>query len=182
MGDALRRLFLSVAVALGLASGQPDPSILARVGLDGGALVVSAHVKDAFAPSAAELVETGTAVALRFSARLDKPDGGSYEATETRSIRYDQRTGRYDVAFARGKAASLVDPAAAKGLAAELARLELCPAAEQPLALRPECRIVVRASIGILDSGGAWHDAPVLWNYTEPRAAFALSEGGGGGP
>jgi hypothetical protein len=33
---------------------------------------------------------------------------------------------------------------------------------------------VVKAAIGILDSRGEWHDAPVLWNYNSPRTVLVL--------
>jgi hypothetical protein len=161
MGDALRRLFLSIGIGLGLASGQPDPSLVARVDIVDNALVVSARVENAFAPGALELVEAGTRVALRFSARVAASGGRELGAEEIRSLWYDLRSGRYDVAFDGGKKAALVDPQAARALASELSELELCRAAEA----EEGARVVVRAEIGILDARGAWHDAPVLWNY-----------------
>ena len=177
MGDALRRLFLSLGIALGLASGQPDPSLFARVAFDGGELVASIRVDNAFAPGALELVEAGTRVALRYSARVETAAKGELAAEETRSLWYDLRSGRYDVAFDGGKAAALVDPQAARTLVSELARLELCRAEEAPTG----ARVVVRAEIGIVDSRGAWHDAPVLWNYSSPRAVIAYGPGAAGG-
>ncbi len=182
MGDALRRLFLSIGVALGLASGQPDPNLFARIGPVGGEvagdrLVVSARVEHAFAPGALDLVETGTTVALRFLVLVATPAKGELSYSETRSMRYDLRSGLYDVAFDGGKKAALVDPQAARTLAAELTALELCPAADAPAGTK----IVVRAEIGIIDSGGAWHDAPVLWNYYGPRTVVecgAQTKGG----
>ncbi len=173
MGDALRRLFLSIGVALGLASVQPDPSLFARIGpaggeVDGGNLVVSARVENAFAPGALELIETGTTVALRFSALVEAPAKGELAFGETRSLRYDLRSGLYDVSFDGDKKAALVDPQAARTLASELGFLELCPSAEAPAGTR----VIVRAEIGIIDSRGVWHDAPVLWNYYGPRAVL----------
>ena len=174
MGDAFRRLFLSIGVALGLASGQPDPALFARIGPDdGGAgrenLVVSARVENAFAPGALELVETGTTVALRFSARVATPSG-ELAFEETRTLRYDLRSGFYDVSFDGGKKAALVDPQAARTLTSELGSLELCPQAQVP----EGTRVLVRAEIGIIDVSGAWHDAPVLWNYFAPRAVLEV--------
>jgi hypothetical protein len=182
MGDALRRLFLSIGIALGLASGQPDPGLLARVALmddasSGARLVVSARVENAFAPGARELVETGTRVALRFTALAEDSVGRRLCAVETRSLRYDLRTGLYDVTFEGGKTASLVDLQAAMTLASELPILELCRATEAT----EGTRIVVRAEIGIIDSRGAWHDAPMLWNYHGPRAVLAYGRRAEGG-
>ena len=39
MGGALHRLFLSLGIALGLASGQSDPSLAARAAIENGNLV-----------------------------------------------------------------------------------------------------------------------------------------------
>jgi hypothetical protein len=173
MGDALRRLFLGLGVALGLAPGQSDPSLLAHLLLaedqnKGAAIVVDARIDNAFAPGARELVETGTRVALRYSAQLE---GRTVQASETRILWYDMRSSRYGVAFDGGKTAALVDPQAARNLAAEISGLELCPAAEAGEGKR----VIVRAEIGIIDSRGEWHDAPVLWNYFAPRAVLVLS-------
>jgi hypothetical protein len=182
MGDAFRRLFLSIGVALGLATGQVDPSIVARVSPlasppaapERGALAVSARIDNAFAPSAIELVETGTRVALRYSIRLEEPGGGHRAVSETRSIWYDMRSGRYRVAFGAGKEAALVAPRAARGLAAELSDLTLGSGTSSSQA-KAGSQIVVSAEIGIIDASGAWHDAPVLWNYFSPRTTLALS-------
>lgn len=174
MGDALRRLFLSIGVALGLASVQPDPSLFARIGpgpAPGERLVVSARIENSFAPGALELVETGTAVALRFTALVATPTGELAYA-ETRSIRYDLRSGLYEVSFDGGKKAALVDPQAARTLASELGSLELCPLTDAP----DGTRVIVRAEIGIMDSSRAWHDAPVLWNYYGPRAVLVAGQ------
>jgi hypothetical protein len=177
MGDALRRLFLAIGIGLGLAPGQPDPSLVARVAPAGGTLVVSARVENAFAPGALELVEAGTRVALRFSARAEAGPRGELAAEETRAIWYDLRSGRYGVAYDGGKTAAMVDPQAARTLASELTELELCRAGELP----EGARVVVRAEIGIVDSRGDWHDAPVLWNYLAPRAVLTYSRAVEGG-
>ena len=169
MGDALRRMFLSIAIALGLASGQPDPGLFARLSLDGGSLVVSARIENAFAPGTLELVEAGTRVALRFSARASSPGKAQLEAEETRTLWYDLRSGRYHVAYDGGKTAALDDPGAARTLASELSRLAICG----PEDLAEGSRVLVSAEIGIIDSKGAWHDAPVLWNYFGPRAILS---------
>jgi hypothetical protein len=176
MGDAFRRLFLGLGIALGLASGQPDPSIAARVSIaeaalgGGPALVVDARLENAFAPGALELVETGTRVALRYTARLEGPGGPGAEASEVRSLWYDMRSSRYGVSFDGGKTAAMVDPQAARNVVSELRGLELCRAADAAIG----ARVVVRAEIGILDARGEWHDAPVLWNYYGPRAVLSL--------
>jgi hypothetical protein len=172
MGDALRRIFLSIGVALGLASGQPDPALFARLALDGNDLAISAHIENAFAPGAKELVEDGTRLALRYSARLIRPDGSSREAEETREIWYDLRQSLYRVSFDAGKETALVDPEAARTLAAEVSRLEICPASEA----KSGERAVLYAKIGIIDSNGAWHDAPVLWNYSSPRVVLSYAK------
>jgi hypothetical protein len=172
MGDALRRLFLSIGIALGLASPQPDPAIAARLGLDSGLLVASARIENAFAPGARELIAAGTKVALRFSASVELPSR-PLASEETRALWYDLRSGFFDVSYDEGKTAALVDPSAAMTLASELSGLALCEAREAPLGTR----IVIRAQIGILDSSGLWHDAPVLWNYVTPRAVLSYSEG-----
>jgi hypothetical protein len=166
MGDALRRLFLSIGVGLGLASGQPDPSMLARVDLVGDALAVSARVENAFAPGALELVEAGTRVALRFSAQVETREGAApARVEEIRAIWYDLRSGLYCVSFGGSKTATLVDPEAARNLASSLSDLELCRDGDAATG----ARVAVRAEVGIIDSRGLWHDAPVLWNYRVPR-------------
>jgi hypothetical protein len=177
MGDALRRLFLGLGVALGLASGQPDPSIVARAAPAGDIIVVDVRIENAFAPGALELIETGTRVALRYSARLEGPGGRSAEAGETRALWFDMRSSRYGLSFGEGRTSELVDPQAARIFVSELHGLELCRAADAG----EGSRIVVRAEIGIIDSGGQWHDAPVLWNYIGPRAVLALGKPGAGG-
>jgi hypothetical protein len=177
VGDALRRLFLAIGIGLGLASGQADPSLVAAASLEGGRLVVSARVDNAFAPGARELVEAGTRVAIRYAARIEASGGRELGADETRALWYDLRTGRYGVAFDGGKTAALVDPQAARTLASELSGLALCRAEEA----QEGARVVVRAEIGIVDAKGLWHDAPVLWNYYQPRAVLAYGRGPGGG-
>jgi hypothetical protein len=178
MGDALRRLFLAIGIGLGLAPGQPDPGLVARLlSLPGEAagdrVAVSARVENAFAPGAMELVEAGTSVALRFSAEAQSSSMEPIHAEETRALRFDLRTGRYSLSLGRGRRAALVDPQAARDLVSELTALELCGAAD----LAQGARVVVRAEIGLLDSGGAWHDAPVLWNYLGPRAVLGWDGG-----
>lgn len=175
MGDALRRLFLAIGVGLGLASGQSDPSLVAGMASLGSPeaalIVVSARVDNAFSPGALELVEAGTRVALRFSAQAETLSRGSLKAEELRTIRYDLRSGRYQVGYGGGKTAALVDPMAARTLASELSELVLCRAGELP----EGARVVVRAEIGLMDSRGLWHDAPVLWNYYGPRAVLSYA-------
>jgi hypothetical protein len=170
MGDAFRRFFLGLGVALGLASGQPDPGIFANVSAADGAYVLYVRVENAFAPGALELVDAGTRVALRYSARLECPDGRSLEASETRALWYDMRSGFYDASFDGGKRSELVDPQAARTLVSELSGLRICRAEEAP----EGGRAVIKAEIGIVDGRGEWHDAPVLWNYTSPRAVVAV--------
>ena len=182
MGDALRRLFLSIGIGLGLVVGQSDPSLVASLAHedgahDGGALVVSVRVENAFAQGAWDLVEAGTRVALRFSAQVESDSRGTLRAEETRTLWYDFKSGRYDVAFGGGKTAALVDPQAARALASELPALPLCKVSE----MQEGARVVVRAEIGIIDSRGAWHDAPVLWNYFGPRAVLTHTRAGDGG-
>lgn len=185
MGDAFRRFFLSIGVALGLASGQLDPAIVARVesaqaagrGPERGALAVSARIDHAFAPSAIELVETGTRVAFRYSARLEGASGSYRAVSETRSIWYDMRSGRYRVAFDGGKETSLVDPQAARGLASELSGLVIGSGSGLG-GMQGGAQVIVSAEIGIIDAKGEWHDAPVLWNYSAPRTAVAIAAAG----
>jgi hypothetical protein len=181
MGDALRRLFLSLGVVLGIATGQPDPSLFAHAALVNGTLVVSARIENAFAPGTIDLIETGTRVALRYAVKGEGSGGRGIEKSETRVIWYDLRSARYCVSFGDGKTAALVDPRAARDLASELRGLEIHPAAEADALLTWETRLVVRAEIGIVNARGEWHDAPVLWNYSSPRASFALEAGEEGG-
>jgi len=173
MGDALRRLFLAIGIALGLAAGQSDPSLFARLALEGDRIAVSARVEQAFAPGALELVAAGTRVALRFSAQANSVSGAGLRVEEIRSLCYKLRSGRYEVVYGGGKTAALVDPMAAQTLACELSGLALCRTQELP----EGARVVVRAEIGLLDSRGAWHDAPVLWNYSAPRVVLGYGRG-----
>jgi len=175
----VRRFFLGLGVALGLASGQPDPSFFASVAVLEGTVSLYARVDDAFAPGALELVEAGTRVALRYSARIEGREGRPIEASETRALWYDIRTGFYDVSFDNGRKTSrLVDPQAARNLVSELRSLELCRAEE----VAPGGRAAIKAEIGIIDAQGEWHDAPVLWNYCEPRAMQIVAAARGGAP
>jgi hypothetical protein len=170
MGDALRRLFLSVGIALGLAEGRPDPALYARVVQDQGYVWVNARVEGAFVPEALELVQTGSKVALRFDARLAGRSGAGAHAASTRAVRYDMRASRYVVDFLEeGKSSSLIDPSSATGLVSEAGGLRLCTIGD----LGQGGRIAVSASVGIIDSSGAWREAPVLWNYASLEADFA---------
>jgi len=177
MGDALRRLFLSIGIGLGLVSGQSDPSLIASLFHEAGALMVSIRVENAFSQGARDLVEAGTRVALRFSAQVESDSKGTLRVEETRALMYNLRTGRYDLALGGGRTAALVDPQAARALASESPALRLCDISEA----REGARVVVRAEIGIIDSRGAWHDAPVLWNYFGPRAVLTHDRAGDGG-
>ena len=114
-------------------------------------------------------------ITLRFSARAEAI-AAPLRAEETRTIRYNLRSGLYDVSFDGGKSAALVDPQAARTLASELGSLELC----RPEELAEGARVVLRAEIGIVDARGQWHDAPVLWNYSQPRAMLSYGRGSGG--
>jgi hypothetical protein len=173
MGDAFRRIFLGLGVALGLASGQPDPSLVAGISATGDDLVLYARVEEAFAAGAVELVESGTRVALRYSAEVEVSDGGTVTAGQTRAIWYDMRTGLYCVSVDGAKKGELVDPQAARGLVTELRDLRICGAGEAA----PGGRAVIGAEIGILGARGEWHDAPVLWNYRSPKAVVVLGAG-----
>jgi hypothetical protein len=174
MGDVFRRLFLGLGVALGLASGQPDPVIFASVSAAGDELVLYARVDKAFAPGALELIGSGTRVALRYSAQVDGADGRTIEAEQVRALWYDMRSGYYCVSFDGAKKGELADPQAARALVSELRGFRLCGARQ---AAR-DGHAVVRVEVGILDSSGEWHDAPVLWNYVCPKALVALREEG----
>jgi hypothetical protein len=174
MGGVFRRFFLGLGVALGLASGQPDPTIFASVSIADESLILYVRVDNAFSPGALELVEAGTHVALRYSARLECRDGRSIEASETRALWYDMRSGLYDASFGGGKRSELVDPQAARTLVSELRGLRLCRADEAA----DGDRAVVKAEIGIVDGRGLWHDAPVLWNYVSPRAVPIVGDPG----
>lgn len=161
----MRRLFLSIGIILGLATGQPDPVLFARSALVDDRVVINVRVEEAFPPGALDLIESGTSVALRFTAEVAQAGGGTVAAYDSRSLRYDLRSGLYEVATDSGKKSRMVDPGAARTFASELPGLELCQLGEAA----PGARIVVAAQIGILDAKGQWHDAPVLWNYLSPR-------------
>jgi hypothetical protein len=172
MGDALRRVFLSIGIALGLAEGRPDPVLYARVAQDQGYVVVNALVEGAFVPEALELVQTGSSVALRFAAELSSRSGGSAAALSTRSVRYDMRASRYSVdILEEGKSSEVIDPVTATGLVASVQGLRLCPVGE----LGAGGRVAVSVSVGIIDSSGSWREAPVLWNYSTLKADFSFS-------
>jgi hypothetical protein len=171
MGDALRRVFLSVGIALGLAEGRPDPVLYARVLQDQGYVVVNARMEGAFVPEALELIETGSLVALRFEAELAGRSGGGASAVATRSVRYDMRSSRYEVELVEeGKASSVIDLVAATALVSSVQGMRLCPIGE----LASGGRVAVRASVGVVDSSGTWREAPVLWNYSTPKADFSF--------
>ncbi len=175
MGDALRRMFLSIGIALGLAEGRPDPALYARVFQDQGVVFVNARVEGAFVPEALELVQTGSRVAIRFSAELTTISGGS-SATSTRSVRYDMRASRYSVDIVEeGKSSSVIDLVAATSLVSAVQGLRLCPIGD----LGQGGRVSVSASVGIIDSSGSWRAAPVLWNYIAPKSEFVFSSSGG---
>jgi len=171
MGDALRRLFVSLGVALGLSVGQPDPALSARIFQEEGIVQVNARIDDAFAPGTRELVDSGSSVALRFAAELEAPGRPGRRAEETRYVFYDLRERRYMVSWGGGaRTAALADSATARSLASMVSDMRLCPVDE----LASGGRITVSASIGILDGRGDWHEAPVLWNYARPSRSFAF--------
>jgi len=172
MGDALRRVFLSIGIALGLAEGRPDPVLYALVFQDQGYVLINARVEGAFVPEALELVQTGSRVALRFSAEMASKAGGGSSAASTRSVLYDMRASRYSVEIAEeGKSSSVIDPVTATGLVSAVQGLRLCPVAD----LGSGGRVSVSASVGIIDSSGSWREAPVLWNYTALKADFPFA-------
>jgi hypothetical protein len=173
MGDALRRVFLSIGIALGLAQGRPDPELYARVVRDEeGYVALNARVEGAFVPEALELVQTGSSVALRFEAAFSGRSGGAAAAASTRSVRYDLRSSRYVVSFLEeDRTSSFIEPASATGLVSAVQGLRLCPAGE----LEGGGRVAVAVSVGIVDSSGAWHAAPVLWNYSALKADFSFA-------
>jgi hypothetical protein len=177
MGDALYRFFLAIGVGLGLIAGQSDPAISARVLRQVAGqgsqtmLVAELRVDESFSPGSRELVESGSTVALRVVARLVSKDGRSWDAAATRALSWDPRERRFKVSVANeGRTVALADLEAAVVLASGFQGLEICPAA----ALEEGGRVTVQASIGLLDAVGAWHDAPVLWNYVRPEASFAF--------
>jgi hypothetical protein len=172
MGDALRRVFLSIGIALGLAEGRPDPVLYARVAQDQGYVVVNARVEGAFVPEALELVQTGSRVALRFGAELAAKPGPLASAASTRSVCYDMRASSYRVEIAEeGKSSSVIDPVTATGLVSAVQGLRLCPIGD----LGAGGRVSVSAAVGIIDSSGAWRDAPVLWNYAALKSDFSFA-------
>ncbi len=172
MGDSLRRLFLSIGIALGLAEGRPDPVLYARVFQDQGYILVNARVEGAFVPEALELVQTGSRVALRFSAELAAKDGGGWSAASTRSVLYDMRASAYRVEIAEeGKSSSVIDPVAATALVSAAQGLRLCPVDE----IESGARVAVSAAVGIIDSSGSWREAPVLWNYASLKSDYSFS-------
>jgi hypothetical protein len=173
MDDVISRLFLTLGVALGLVAGQPDPVLVAHAAAAGELVIVDARIDRAFAPGTVELIESGTKVAIRFTAALDgREDAGK---TETRALWFDMRSGYYKVDVGGERPASLADPKTARALAADLSDLRL-EAGPQP---RSEAQVVVSARIGILDSRGEWHEAPVLWNYVSPRVTARVAEAAG---
>ena len=60
---------------------------------------------------------------------------------------------------------------AALALASRFHGLQLCPAAN----LAEGGRVTIAASVGLIDASGAWHDAPVLWNYVRPERSFTFA-------
>jgi hypothetical protein len=175
MGDALRRVFLTIGIALGLAEGRPDPALYARIVQDQeGYVALNARVEGAFVPEALELVQTGSSVALRFEAALAGKagrSGGGAATASTRSVRYDLRSSRYVVDFLEeGRTSSVIDPSTATGLVSAVQGLRVCPLG----ALGEGGRVAVSVSVGIVDSSGSWRAAPVLWNYTALKAEFSF--------
>jgi hypothetical protein len=173
MGDALRRVFLSIGIALGLAEGRPDPVLYARVIRDQGYIVVNARVEGAFVPEALELVQTGSRVALRFGAELAAKQGALASASSTRSVCYDLRASAYRIEIAEeGKSSSVIDPVTATGLVSTVQALRLYPTGD--LAAGGRIAVAVSVSVGIIDSSGSWREAPVLWNYSALRSDFSF--------
>jgi hypothetical protein len=178
MGDVLFRFFLSIGVGLGLIVGQADPVIGAKVlrqdradaGL-GTMLVAEVQVDEAFSPGSRELVESGSSVALKVVARLAAKDGGSWETAAIRTLAWDPRSRRFKVGFVgEGREVPFADFEAAMTLASRFHGLALCPAAR----LASGGRVTIEAHVGLIDASGAWHDAPVLWNYVRPGWSSAF--------
>jgi hypothetical protein len=166
MGDALYRFFLSIGVGLGLIAGQADPQIAGRIlrqeAPPGSAretlLVAEAEIAGAFSKGSRELVEAGSTIAVRL-------------VEATRSLAFDLRARRYVVGFAgEGRTASVPDAETAIALASSFPGFAICPASN----LAYGGRVTLSASVGLVDAAGAWHDAPVLWNYVRPQAGFSF--------
>ena len=151
---------------------QPDPSLFARIGPGrrrgpGERLVVSARIENSFAPGALELVETGTAVALRFTALVATRPESSLSGRRARSATTCVRAStRCPSTAARRRPSWIRKPRGPWPPSS-------APSSSVPRRRRRTgTRVIVRAEIGIIDSSGAWHDAPVLWNYYGPRAVL----------
>jgi hypothetical protein len=179
MGDALYRFFLSIGVGLGLIAGQADPQIAGRIlrqeAPPGSAretlLVAEAEIAGAFSKGSRELVEAGSTIAVRLAAELVASGGRSWRVEATRSLAFDLRARRYVVGFAgEGRTASVPDAETAIALASSFPGFAICPASN----LAYGGRVTLSASVGLVDAAGAWHDAPVLWNYVRPQAGFSF--------
>jgi len=178
MGDALYRFFLSIGVGLGLIAGQVDPTLSAKIlrqDLDNSAgtmLVAAIHVDQAFSAGSRDLVESGSIVALRVIVKLVTKDGRSFATESTRFLGWDPRARHFNVGRSEeGKPIAFTNPEAAVTFASEFPDLAICPAEK----LGQGGRVSVLASVGLIDNSGAWHEAPVLWNYVRPEASFTFA-------
>ena len=118
-----------------------------------------------------ELVEAGSTVAVRVRAELVASGGKTWKAEAMRSLAWNLRDRRYIVGIpAEARTVNLDNADAAITLVSHFPGLSLCPVS----ALASGGRVTFLASVGLIDSGGTWHDAPVLWNYVRPTATFSF--------
>jgi hypothetical protein len=167
----LKRLFFGLGVLLGVLSPRAEPELSARVFQYEGVLYVSAELPGAFEGASAELLENGATVALELEASL-QPAQAAPEATRKTRPAIARRTLRYEAASAtwlvglspEGEEKRLASLKAAVILASRVWALPLGPVG----LLEGGGSVHLVSRPGILDEGGAWHAAAILWGYAEP--------------
>jgi len=170
MGPALRRLFFGLGVFLGVVAPQVAPELTARPYREAAEVFVNAEVAGAFGETALELAQAGNRVALRVEARA----GSSPGTVAMGYLRRDAASGAWAVLAPGGDGAErrLQSREAALVLATRVWGLRAGPLS----ALGGGGSVRVRASVGILDESGAWHDAAILWGYAAPELRFDYAD------
>jgi hypothetical protein len=170
-----RRLFFGLGILLGLVSPEVAPLLSSRIWRDADTVRLNLELAGAFPASALELAAEGTEVAWRLLAEIEDGEG-SRSLELRRSLRREGLDGPWLVRLepeaelkrVRELEAALVLASRAWGV-----DLGTVPGPGRGLKLRLSC------FPGILDSGGAWHEAGILWGFAEPRAEFSFGSATG---
>lgn len=165
----LRRLFFSLGVLLGIVAPQEAPDLAARVFRSNQDVYLNAELDGAFPAGSLELAAAGSEVAFELTALVE---GKNRSSRALRSLRFDRGEGMWLVGFGGdGEAKRVAGREAALLLASRVWALRIGELAD----FESGGTVLVQARSGIVDRDGGWHDAGILWGYSEPSRRFAFA-------